>query len=163
MESAEQISPEVWVRHTFDGVFSDGESDTRRRLYAEILEFDPNLAAVSTEEFVREFLVAELNLFVALAATINPDAADLVPVIKRQYVSRLSAEMKRTIDKADAPYSARVRQYESKRIWPYTAVAEVFIERLGCRPVPSLTKRVELALAVLGELWQMDALQYTLG
>ncbi len=162
MESAERTSPEVWVRHTFDGMFSEGESETRRRLYAEISELDPRVAAVPTDEFAREYLVAELNLFASLAASINPDAADLVPLIKRQYVARLSAEMKHKIEKADIPYGMRVREYESKRIWPYTAVAEVFIERLGCRPVPLLMRRVELALAVLGELWQMEALQYTL-
>ncbi len=161
MEAAERTSPETWVKLTLDGVFSGGESETRHRLYAEISELDPSFAAVSKEEFASEFLVAELNLFVALAKSINPGAADAVPGIKRQYLSRLPAKARSKIEKADVPYTVRVREYGYRRIWPYTAVAEVFIERLGCRPVPKLTKKVELALAVRGELWQMEALRFT--
>ena len=143
-----------------DSMFSDGESETRRRLYAEISELDPNLATLTLEEFASEFLVAELHLFTALAAKINPQAADIVPIVKREYIKQLSAATKARIEKADVPYTVRVRQYGIKGIWPYAAIAELFIERLGCRPVPALLKRVELSLAVLGELWHMEALRY---
>ncbi len=160
MESAARTAPEAWVRHTLDNVFSDRESETRRRLYVEISDLDPNLAAITAREFANEFLLAELNLFVALAPKINSQTADVVSVVKREYVSRLPAETRVMIEKADVPYSVRVRQYGIKGIWEYTAVAEMFIERLGCRPVPQLMKRVELALAVLGELWHMDALRF---
>ncbi len=162
MKSTTRSTPEVWVRSTFGGMFSEAESETRRRLYAEVseLESDPKLGAISAEEFASEFLVAEINLFVALAAKLNPLAADLVPLVKREYLSHLSPGMRMKFEKADGPYSVRVREYGIRGIWPYTAVAEMFLERLGCRPVPVLAKRVELALAMLGELWNMEALRF---
>lgn len=160
MKSTTRSTPEVWVRSTFGGMFSDAESETRRRLYAEVSELDPKFAAISADEFASEFLVAEINLFVALAAKLNPLAADLVPLVKREYLSHLSPGMRMKFEKADGPYSVRVREYGIKGIWPYTAVAELFLERIGCRPVPLLAKRVELALAMLGELWNMEALRF---
>ncbi len=163
MESVARASPEVWLRHSLDGLFSEEESTTRRRLYAEVGEIDSALSKVSEQEFASELLLAQLNLFVSVAANIHPHAENFVPALRREYLSRLPAAKRVAIEKADAPYTVRVRSYGEKGIWPYTAVAEVFIERLGCRPTPALTKRIELALALLGELWQMDALRYSFG
>lgn len=161
METTARSTSEVWVRSTLGGIFSEAESETRRRLHGEISALDSNLAAISAAEFAIEFLIAEINLFASLAAKLNPDAAEIVPLVKRHYLSRLSPEMRMKVEKADGPYTVRIRQHGVKGVWPYKAVAEMFIERVGCRPVPVLVKRVELALAVLGELWSMEAMRYT--
>ncbi len=160
METVTRTSSEAWVRQTLDALFSEGESETRRRLYAEASGLDASLPEISDREFASEFLIAQLNLFVAVGAHIHPRVGSTVPLLKREYLSRLPADAKAKMETAEIPYTVRVREYGAKGIWPYTAIAEVFIERLGGRPIPVLVKRIELALAVQGELWQMDALGY---
>ncbi len=148
------------MRRTLDGLFSDGEGETRRRLYAEVTGLESGLPSVPEERFVQEFFAAQLKLLDSVATGLDRQVKSTLTALQREYLPRLPKEMRVRLAGADPPYTQRVREYESRGIWPYKAVADVFIERLGYPPLPTLAKRIEVALAVQGELWQMDATQF---